>query len=73
MSDMEFDKFVKPLENSLDLWKQGQQMKKESAAKRKKDAEKGSNSENARLAFGPCDWSLSQESAEHFFPLQLFG
>ena len=54
MSDMEFDKFVKPLENSLDLWKQGQQMKKESAAKRKKDAEKGSNSENARLVF----WSL---------------
>ncbi len=40
---MEFDKFVKPLENSLDIWRQSQQKKKETAAKRKKDAEKGSN------------------------------
>ena len=39
MSDMEFDKFVKPLENSLDTWKAGQQKKKETAAKRKKDGE----------------------------------
>ena len=37
---MEFDKFVKPLENSLDIWKQGQRNKKETAAKRKKEAEK---------------------------------
>ena len=43
MADMEFDKFVKPLENSLDVFRQGQQKKKETAAKRKKDAEKGPN------------------------------
>jgi hypothetical protein len=48
MSDMEFDKFVKPLENSLDSWRQGQQKKKETAAKRKKDADSKPGSETTR-------------------------
>merc|ERR1712025_1448097 len=36
MSDMEFEKFVRPLENSLAIWKKSQQEKKESAAAAKK-------------------------------------
>jgi len=36
---MEFDKFVKPLENSLNHWKHSQMKKKETAAKKKKGAE----------------------------------
>jgi hypothetical protein len=43
MADMEFDKFVKPLENSLQIWRQGQQKKKETAANKKKNADKGPN------------------------------
>jgi len=51
MGEMEFDKFTKPLENSLSMWKKGQLEKKESAAAKKKakdtkekdpEAEKGS-------------------------------
>merc|ERR1712098_169426 len=36
MADMEFEKFVRPLENSLAIWKKSQQEKKESAAAAKK-------------------------------------
>jgi len=36
MSDMEFEKFVRPLENSLAIWKKSQQDKKDSAAAAKK-------------------------------------
>eukprot|EP00093_Oithona_nana_P004174 04174.XXX_198970_198390_1 [CDS] Oithona nana genome sequencing. len=39
MDDMEFEKFIKPLENSLDCWKESQQKKKDSA-KKKRDAKK---------------------------------
>jgi len=35
MGDMEFDKFVRPLENSLAIWKKSQQTKKDMAAKKK--------------------------------------
>ena len=35
MGDMEFDKFVRPLENSLAIWKKSQQVKKDTAAKKK--------------------------------------
>eukprot|EP00092_Neocalanus_flemingeri_P007534 GFUD01008132.1.p2 GENE.GFUD01008132.1~~GFUD01008132.1.p2 ORF type:complete len:150 (-),score=73.65 GFUD01008132.1:158-607(-) len=35
MGDMEFDKFVRPLENSLAIWKKSQQAKKDTAAKKK--------------------------------------
>jgi len=45
MTDMEFDKFVKPLENSLALWKKTQQEKKSTAAKKK--AEKESSTKEA--------------------------
>merc|ERR1712096_124484 len=38
MGDMEFDKFVRPLENSLAIWKKSQQAKKDSAAKKKAEA-----------------------------------
>merc|ERR1712083_193420 len=37
MEDMEFDKFIKPLENSLENWKDSQQKKKDDA-KQKRDA-----------------------------------
>merc|ERR1712243_305011 len=37
MADMEFEKFVRPLENSLAIWKKSQQFKKDSAAAKKKD------------------------------------
>lgn len=43
MEDMEFDKFIKPLETSLEGWKQSQQKKKD-AAKRKADEKKDSPS-----------------------------
>ncbi|CAB4069731.1 POLE3 [Lepeophtheirus salmonis] len=36
MGDMEFDKFVRPLENSLENWKKSQQKKKDTAAAKKK-------------------------------------
>lgn len=39
ITDMEFDKFVKPLENALDAWKSEQAKKKEESAKRKKEKE----------------------------------
>merc|ERR1712083_364079 len=45
MEDMEFDKFIKPLENSLESWKDSQQKKKDSA-KQKRDA-KTAKVENA--------------------------
>merc|ERR1712241_496071 len=45
MEDMEFEKFIKPLENSLDSWKDSQQKKKDSA-KQKRDA-KTAKVENA--------------------------
>jgi len=45
MEDMEFDKFVKPLETSLDGWKQSQQKKKD-AAKRKAEEKKDSPNKN---------------------------
>merc|ERR1712080_547505 len=37
MGDMEFEKFIRPLENSLAIWKKSQQSKKDSAAAKKKD------------------------------------
>jgi len=37
MEDMEFNKFIDPLENSLETWKESQQKKKDSA-KQKKEA-----------------------------------
>merc|ERR1712029_133220 len=36
MGDMEFEKFVRPLENSLAIWKKSQKDKKDSAAAAKK-------------------------------------
>merc|ERR1712083_743261 len=51
MGDMEFDKFVRPLENSLVLWKKSQQTKKDMAAKKKAAAavskEGDSNAQNS--------------------------
>eukprot|EP00092_Neocalanus_flemingeri_P033575 GFUD01036500.1.p2 GENE.GFUD01036500.1~~GFUD01036500.1.p2 ORF type:complete len:136 (+),score=56.42 GFUD01036500.1:52-459(+) len=38
MGEMEFDKFVRPLENSLAIWRRGQQEKKDLAAKKKASA-----------------------------------
>ena len=38
MTEMDFEKFVKPLENSLRHWKESQVKKKET--KKRKDAEK---------------------------------
>ena len=35
MGDMKFDKFVRPLENCLAIWKKGQQDKKDTAAMKK--------------------------------------
>eukprot|EP00092_Neocalanus_flemingeri_P091681 GFUD01116298.1.p2 GENE.GFUD01116298.1~~GFUD01116298.1.p2 ORF type:complete len:129 (+),score=44.77 GFUD01116298.1:49-435(+) len=37
MGEMEFDKFVRPLENSLAIWRRGQQEKKASATALKDD------------------------------------
>jgi len=48
MNEMEFDKFVRPLENSLAIWKKGQQDKKEQAAK-KKAAKKADETEKSTL------------------------
>jgi len=44
MSDMDFDKFVKPLESNLALWKKTQQDKKNNAAKKKAEAATAANS-----------------------------
>merc|ERR1712122_317238 len=40
MDDMEFEKFIKPLENSLDCWKESQQKKKDTEKKKKKKKKK---------------------------------
>lgn len=40
MSEMELDKFCRPLENSLAIWRSGQQDKKEQAARKKAEKEK---------------------------------
>merc|ERR1712083_472312 len=45
MEDMEFDKFIKPLENSLENWKDSQQKKKVDA-KQKRDAKKPAEATN---------------------------
>jgi len=49
MEDMEFDKFIRPLEANLEGWKEGQQKKKDAAAKRKADdgGSKGGKKVNA--------------------------
>ena len=43
IQEMEFDKFVKPLESSLESWKAGQAKKKEESTKRKKAKEEESS------------------------------
>jgi len=40
MSDMDFEKFVRPLENSLAIWKKNQKDKKDSAAAKKEEVAK---------------------------------
>merc|ERR1712029_1332807 len=45
MEDMEFDKFIKPLENSLESWKDSQQKKKDSA-KQKRESKKEEKDED---------------------------
>eukprot|EP00088_Acartia_fossae_P013106 TRINITY_DN1679_c0_g1_i10.p1 TRINITY_DN1679_c0_g1~~TRINITY_DN1679_c0_g1_i10.p1 ORF type:complete len:162 (+),score=62.67 TRINITY_DN1679_c0_g1_i10:48-533(+) len=60
MTDMEFDKFVKPLENSLALWKKSQQEKKNTAAKKKAEKEAAANkdsSDSAAVAGSSADSS----------------
>jgi len=47
MTEMEFDKFVKPLENSLTLWKKNQQEKKNTAAKKKAEKESSTKDSEA--------------------------
>merc|ERR1712029_1304116 len=45
MEDMEFDKFIRPLESNLECWKESQQKKKDiAAAKRKADDGKSKSS-----------------------------
>jgi len=46
MSDMEFEKFVRPLENSLAIWKKSQKDKKDSAAAAKKKASSEKSNDN---------------------------
>merc|ERR1712029_1006409 len=41
MDDMEFEKFIKPLENSLDCWKESQQKKKRDAKKEEEEQKNG--------------------------------
>lgn len=47
MEEMEFDKFVRPLENSLAIWKKSQQDKKAEAAKKKAAKKNDSSSSSA--------------------------
>eukprot|EP00088_Acartia_fossae_P013105 TRINITY_DN1679_c0_g1_i1.p1 TRINITY_DN1679_c0_g1~~TRINITY_DN1679_c0_g1_i1.p1 ORF type:complete len:164 (+),score=67.39 TRINITY_DN1679_c0_g1_i1:48-539(+) len=66
MTDMEFDKFVKPLENSLALWKKSQQEKKNTAAKKKAEKEAAANkdsSDSAAVAGSSADSSKDAASA----------
>merc|ERR1711934_771306 len=55
MGDMEFDKFVRPLENSLAIWKKSQQSKKDSAAAKKKDKEGAKEGEKEKVAEEAAD------------------
>merc|ERR1712226_291830 len=70
MGDMEFDKFVRPLENSLAIWKKSQQSKKDSAAAKKKDkkeaeeAKEGAEAQDQEESAGTEDPSQDKENTE---------
>ena len=65
MGDMEFDKFVRPLENSLAIWKKSQQAKKDSAAKKKAEAvAKDGDSTKAASVDGEEEASADTEELE---------
>merc|ERR1711934_206973 len=65
MTDMEFDKFVRPLENSLAIWRKSQQTKKDSAAAKKKEKQvSAKDGEKEAVKEGEKkDGNVSQESA----------
>ena len=53
IQEMEFDKFVKPLETSLEQWKAGQAKKKEESSKRKKAKEEAAAAKESASATTP--------------------
>jgi len=65
MTDMEFDKFVRPLENSLAIWRKSQQTKKDSAAAKKKEkvSSKDGEKEVEKEGEKKDEENTSQESA----------
>ena len=66
MGDMEFDKFVRPLENSLAIWKKSQQAKKDTAAKKKSASVTKDVDSNAPIEGG--DEEVSVEIEEEAAP-----
>ena len=62
VSAMEFDKFVRPLENSLAIWKKSQQAKKDTAAKKKSASVTKDGDSNASIEGG--DKEVSAETEE---------
>merc|ERR1712112_560278 len=68
MTDMEFDKFVRPLENSLAIWRKSQQTKKDSAAAKKKEkvnAKEGEKKDANSSQEGASTEEGSQEDKEN--------
>ena len=64
MGDMEFDKFVRPLENSLAIWKKSQQAKKDTAAKKKAATVTKDGDSNAPTEGGDEEVTAETEEVE---------
>jgi len=64
MEEMEFAKFVRPLESSLDNWKAGQARKKEETAKRKKMAANSSKTGGGKEGEEDDDVVVLEDSKE---------
>merc|ERR1712117_679037 len=62
--EMEFDKFVKPLEASLESWKASQAKKKEELSKRKKAKEELNKSKEKEEAAASTASSVAAEDGE---------
>ncbi|XP_064109809.1 LOW QUALITY PROTEIN: DNA polymerase epsilon subunit 3-like [Macrobrachium nipponense] len=70
MKEMEFEKFVEPLQESLDLYKKSMQNKKEqnkeakAKAKKEEEEKKATKPEDKKVTDGETDASKSQESSD---------
>ncbi len=63
LQDMEFHKFVRPLESSLETWKTSQAKKKEESAKRKKEKQQEESQKSAATPTTTDDKENNEEDS----------